>query len=226
MLEHNHHLLKAALKKLPVHSPKDRLWDAIDMELTAGEHDVNLQVAVSGLPQHKAPDSIWSNIEDSLDKDQQSVLEPVSIQESPKRRTQVFSITRWAAAAGIFLTFAAGAWLLKDTFAEREYVTVSYSEEKAVAQFLSVDWEEDEDAFAVVEELCEMNATLCEQEDFRILTDELTALNEARDQLKLAMDQYGNDPELIAQLTAIEHDRTDLLKNIIKRMSSYSYTSI
>lgn len=225
MNELNHHMLKAALQKLPSYQPKGRLWDAIDMELTAAEHDANLQIGLSRLPQHQAPDAIWQDIESALDKDQQSAVEHVSTPEKYKK-AKVFSITRWAAAAGIFLTFAAGAWLLKDTFAEREIVSVSYSEEQAVASFLTVNWEEDEDAFAVVDELCRMNANLCNQEDFKILTEELTELNEAREQIKAAMEQYGNDPELIAQLTTVEHDRTDLLKDIIKRMSSYSYTSI
>lgn len=206
MKEINKNTLKKAIVNLPVYAPKAILWDKINEELTIAENEKGLHKTIEQLPSYNPPEQLWDNIESALEAEQ-------------KPRARVFSIQRWAAVAAVFVAVTIGTWMFYNaTNTEAEYVTVTYSEEKVATAFLNVDWEEDEDAFKMVAEFCKSENVVCKQPAFKILTEELDELNAARNELKDAMDQYGNDPELIAQLTIIEHERSGLLKQIIKQI--------
>jgi hypothetical protein len=205
MKETNKHLLIEALNNLPQYQPKDSIWDAIDFELSKAQGNEKLKESVSNLPAYTPPANVWETIENQLDKE-----------GVPK--VKVYYLRRIAAAAAVFVTISLSVWILKGTTTNEAIVSVSYSEEKVAASFLNIDWEEDEDAFSMVAEFCKTENIICKQPDFKIMTEELEELNAAKQELKLAMANYGSDPELIAQLTLIEHERSDLLKKIIKRI--------
>ena len=81
-----------------------------------------------------------------------------------------------------------------------------------------VDWNEDEDAFDMVMNFCKTQNIVCELPEFKMLKSELEELNTAREVLKTALEFYGTDPELIAQLTSIEHERSGVLKKMIAKI--------
>jgi hypothetical protein len=83
---------------------------------------------------------------------------------------------------------------------------------------LKQDWDEDEDAFDMVLAFCKTENIVCELPEFVTLKSELEELNNAREELKQALDHYGADAELVAQLTRIEHDRSDVLKKLIAKI--------
>lgn len=206
MKETNKHILIEAINNLPQYEPKASLWDAIDQQLTVEEKEAGLKQSLQELPVYNPPAMVWDTIESKLN-------------EAEKPVARVFNIRRWASVAAVFAMVTIGTLLFYNTTNENgEYVAVTYSEEPAAAAFLTVDWEADEDAFAMVTEFCKTDQPICRQPDFKILTEELDELNAARNELKEAMDNFGNDPDLIAQLTVIEHERSDLLKQIIKRI--------
>jgi len=205
MKETNKHILIEGLNNLPQYEPKASLWDAIDEQLSLEEKDLDLKKSIAGLPNYDPPAMVWDQIESQLDQEQ-------------KPAARVFNLRRWASVAAVFALITVGAWMFYNTDTGGEYVAVTYSEETVAASFLEVDWEEDEDAFAMVAQFCKTDNVVCKQPDFKILTEELDELNTARNELKVAMDNYGKDPELIAQLTVIEHERSDILKRIIKRI--------
>lgn len=205
MKETNKHLLIEALNNLPQYEPKDSLWDEIALELSKDQQEANLQESLAKLPAYDPPIKVWDSIHAELNKSEKPVARIIGWQ-------------RWVAAAAVILAISTGTWLFKNTIANEEIVSINYSEEKVAASFLNIDWEEDEDAFSMVAEFCKTDHIICKQPDFKILTEELEELNAAKQELKQAMDNYGTDPALIAQLTLIEHERSDLLKKIIKRI--------
>ncbi len=209
MREENKHILIEALQNLPEYSPKEHVWDTIDIELTKEEQETKLTDAVKQLPDYRPPTSVWDNIASGLDQDA----------EKTKPTARLFTLKRIANVAAVFVAVTIGALLFyNNNSIGEEQITIAFSEEKVASSFLNIDWEEDEDVFAMVAEICKTETVLCKQPDFKILTDELEELNAARAELKTAMENYGNDPELIAQLTAIEHERTDIAKKIVKRI--------
>ena len=205
MKELNKQNLIEAINNLPQHEPKPSLWDAIDMELTIDTNEKVLRASVSELPTYDPPAMVWDKIDAGLAEDQ-------------KPQVKVFNLRRWASVAAAFALVSVGLWTFFNVNKNIETVGIAYSEESVESSFLEVNWEEDEDAFEMVAAFCKTENVVCKQPDFRILTEELDELNAARNELKDAMDNYGNDPDLIAQLTSIEHERSDILKQIIKRI--------
>lgn len=205
MKEKNRHIITEAINNLPQYEPKPSLWDAIDMELTIDEKEKVLRTSVQDLPNYDPPAQIWESIENQLDQD----LKPVA---------RVFSIKRWASVAAVFAMVSVGLWTFFNQSSKVETIEIAYSEEKVTPSLLEVNWEEDEDAFEMVAAFCKNDNLVCKIPEFKVLTDELDELNAARNELKDAMEVYGNDPELIAQLTSIEHERSDVLKQIIKKI--------
>ncbi len=207
MKESNKYMLTEAIKRLPLYEPKENLWEAIDLELTRARKEAPLLESVKELPTYTPPTSIWDNIDTQLNEDQ-----------AKRPKTKVFRLKRWAAIAAVFIAVSSVVFMLNNNLANEngEYVAISYSEEKVAASLLNVDWEEDEEAFKMVAQFCKIEHIVCKQPAFKVMTEELEELNAAKEELKQAMDSYGNDPDLIAQLTAIEHERSSLLKKIIK----------
>lgn len=211
MKELNKDILEKSLQKLPAFEPNERVWNSIDLELTAEENDADLQISLSSLREYNPSDSVWEKIDLELENEEDK------IHEEKSTTFKIRYIARWAAAA-VVLILAGSYWIWNVPGEGQDSVSISFSEETVPAGFLEVDWETDEEAFSIITEFCKNENITCQQPDFKIMTAELEELNAAREELKYAMDNYGNDPELIAQLTEIEHVRTDLLKKLVKRI--------
>lgn len=193
------------MKKLPEYSPQNIVWDRINEKMIIAGQEEHLHRSLEQLPDYDPPATVWESIEAGLPEEQQA-------------KVKTLSIRRWAAVAAVFIAFSLAGIYIFNVNQNMAYVSVNYSEEKLPAAFLEIDWDADEDAFEMVAAFCKTDNIVCKQPAFKVLTEELEELNVARAELKYAMDQYGNDPDLIAQLTEIEHERSDILKKIIKQI--------
>ena len=182
--------LKKAITRLPSYEPPASSWENI-------QQGIALQEGVQQLPTYTPPETIWDNIETNL---------PVT---SPKVKV-AWSI-KWAVAAAILLLFGTTWWINSLPTKSAEF---RYSMEVIDAQLLQEDWDDDT-VLAEIEAICEVKRFTCLDEQFQHLEQELTELNEAKSQLKIAIADYGKDTELIAQLSAVELERTTVLKKMI-----------
>ena len=240
--------MKEILKKLSIYSPPESAWEGIVQTLAAEEaQDDKLRDALKKLPIYAAPHFVWSSIEGQLEYSEQekkalvqeikqlpTYSPPISLWEgieqelessssNTRRLTPVFGLNAWqkyAIAAlfmGCLLTF--GVVFYQNATSEgNEKITVAYSEEKYDATPIKEDWDEDEAAFAKVEEICQQQAFLCEQPEVKTLKSELDELNEAKLSLKNALGQYGSDETVVAELVAVEKERTAVLKKIMEKI--------
>jgi hypothetical protein len=241
-------LLKNALQKLPTYAPPDAAWQGIVQQLAVEEEQENkLQDALKKLPIYAAPSMNWKGIEGKLEDSEakkraleQEITQlptyspPISLWDSIEQELDsvpmnasvlkpVFGLKTWqkyAIAAlfmGCLLTFGV-VFYQNATSVGNEKITIAYSEEKYDATPIKEDWDEDEAAFAKVEEICQQQAFLCEQPEVKTLKSELDELNEAKQSLKTALGQYGTDETVVAELVAVEKERTAVLKKIMEKI--------
>lgn len=200
MLEKNRHILQDLLRKLPEYQPPDAVWEGIDLAFSSPSPSGLNQL----LPIHTPPDSVWLGIESSLDY--------TVTRRSPARRAILW-------IAGAAASVAVLVWFLRpETIqgASEASVTFSYGKEIVDNALLARDWQQDEEAFALVERMCAVSAFTCSNPDMHTLRAELDELTSAKTALETALGQYGTDVDLIGQLTEIERQRTVILKKILE----------
>jgi hypothetical protein len=83
-------------------------------------------------------------------------------------------------------------------------------------QLMEVCREQDNQAFELVQNLCREQMPVCKNPEFKNLKTELDELTAAQNELRQALGQYADDPELVAQIIRIEHERTSILQQIIQ----------
>ncbi len=206
--------LQEALKKLPIYAAPSFVWSSIEEKLEDSEQEKKAyDNEIKQLPIYSPPMSLWDGIEQELDSTPKNVriLQPV------------FGLNTWqkyAIAAlfmGCLLTFGVVFYQNANSVGN-EKITIAYSEEKYDPTPIKEDWDEDEAAFAKVEEICQQQAFICEQPEVKTLKSELDELNEAKQSLKNALGQYGTDETVVAELVAVEKERTAVLKKIMEKI--------
>lgn len=224
MKEINKHTLIEALASLPEYEPPSVIWDAIDQELV-------LQKGVGALEEYEPPSSVWDNIQNDLVL-QKSVAElpvyepPTSVweniakelpSEKPQRTGRVVTMKKWvryAAAAAILGALTIFGLNLISTETTNE-AQLTYSVETVEDDVLKKDWNEDEDAFEYLLNICKERVLACENPEFKSLKLELEELNDAKAMLEEAIGAYGTNADLIAEMKEIEFARTDIVKRMI-----------
>lgn len=202
MEELNDNKLKDALRQMPQYRAPDFIWDNIEDHL---EREGNLHFAIANLPRYVAPDRVWNSIEQGLDQ---------------KGIVRYLPTWGWSAAAGvaIVITAALGIYQWNQT---RGSVSYAYAVEKNVPNPSPRDWDADE---VDVQEVQNLYAHFCKyqsQNDLNCGLDrELKELNDAKAELKKAMAQYGEDPELIRQLGDLEIDRARVVKAMVEKIQT------
>ena len=209
MKEQNYKTLRDAINRLPQYDADTSVWSHIEEALDIADADNQIKSAIPELPVYDAPDFVWENIEATLDQNSTSDTSSTTA----KRR----QLMQWipAAAAAVVLLLAIALWGESDD----PRITTSYSEEIAVGTFdFSLD-SEDESAFEMIAKFCEGGLAACQQIEFIELKKELVELNEARDELSAAITAFTTDKNLMAQLTAIELERSDILKKMMSKIN-------
>ena len=233
--EHNKETLQKALQSLPTYEAPELCWEQIVGRLDALEGQDVMDQAIESMPVHKAPDALWDRISTELDA--QSAPSKPELRSKSIARILHLRIDRRAIGlvAGMAILVIGFSLFMRHSFSEAgnkslavvkdsersSYaVTVSYHEESAArgASYHSSDWSADEEAFRQVVDFCKDQFHRCDQEDFRILRDELLELNDARTEIMAILEHYGQDAELLIQLTSIEQERSALLKQMVDKI--------
>ena len=199
MNELNHNTLQRALQHLPEHEPPVGLWDVLEEALDAEEM---LSESARALPTYEPPAQIWENLETALSE------KPVS-----RRVLRVTIVRRLMAAAAVGLVLLGAWWWFQTGHSAVEQIVVS--QEKLDEQIRASVQEEEDSAFELVQTLCQSRAPVCEQPEFKTLKSELDELTQAKESLRQALGQYGDDAGLAAQLVRIERERSGVLRQMM-----------
>jgi hypothetical protein len=197
--------MKEILKNLPTYEPPEMVWEAIEIRLPLLE-----------MPTYEPPIEIWDSLENRLVVDEKPVKK---LNLSLRGTWQLRGVKKiyWLAAAASFALLVAASL----TFFNKNKITeasITISTETIDNQLLKQDWTEADKDFAMVEEFCKTVVTPCEEPEFQTLKNELDELNKAREDLKNALNTYNSDPDMVAQLSKLENERTDILKKMIDKM--------
>lgn len=202
MEEFNKHTLKKAISNLPLYEAPGFLWDNIEAVLVADEQDAIIKATIPHLPHYQAPDSVWIGIETALDKNS----------TDEKQHTSIISIRRIAIAAsfvGLAIWFS---W--QSFFATTSEYTLSYSEEE-VAQFeYEFDPNEDEASFNTMLDHFKSSVVAKQHEEYNNLLEAYEELKIAKEELVQILENYGSDPDIIQQMSDIEHERSRVIKQM------------
>jgi len=199
----NHMTLKKAVTQLPPYQPPDDIWLALDKEL-------NLQKGVHQLPKHQPPDLVWETIELNL---VESASIPIAIGTiSGSTRSRLFWLKKLSIAASFLLLIGISWWAMNQSTVTKQF---QYTKETIDATLLEADWDEDGEALAQIEAICKAKIYTCALPEFQQLEQELAELNEAKSDLKQAIDNFGKDTQLIAKLSEVELERTTILKKMM-----------
>lgn len=202
MQELNREILQEAISKLPKYEAPPSIWSNIEEALIAEEQDQQITATIPQLPSYKAPASIWENIESTLDK------APVS----GNRPTLFIRLGRLAVAAS-FLGFA--IWIGWQQFApSQEDYAIVYTEEEVSDFNYELNLEEDEAAFSTMLTHFKTSIVAQQHEEYNTLLAEYEELNDAKKELTEMIDNYGKDPNIISQISDLEHERTKVIKKM------------
>ncbi len=83
-------------------------------------------------------------------------------------------------------------------------------------QLLQVCREPQNDAFALVDQLCRAQMPVCDIPEFKTLKTELDELTTAQNELRHALGLYADDPELVSQMVQLERERDLILQKLIQ----------
>jgi len=183
--------LAKAIKQLPSYKPREEVWDSIERQLV-------LQRGIRRLPTYNPTEEIWQKIEVALPAKRFNI------------RWKLFSI-----AATILLVIGWNWW---SYLAGQTVSNISYAEEVINPQLLVKDWEEEEVILNQIEAYCQIQKSACIDQEFKDLEMELQELTAAKTVLEEAINNYGKDLEIIAQLSKIELERTVLLKKMMSNI--------
>ena len=150
------------------------------------------------LPQYTPPESSWGEIERKLGQGKVVAFRP-----------QVW----WAAAASVVLVLGVLGWLnTQETSSDK----ITYSEEKLTKLLVINKNDDTARQNARIEAYCEQKANLCQKPEFKNLKQQLDQLNAAHQELKVVVETYNPDPNLVAQFAQIESSRANVLKKLFE----------
>ena len=125
-------------------------------------------------------------------------------------------IRRFAAAAAVVGLLLASWWLIRP--AQMPDETIAVTQEVVDNQVFATVREPEDEAFQLIQTLCQGSAPVCREPAFLALKNELDELTDAKNELREALGQYGDDRDLTIQLVRIERERSDLLRQLVQMM--------
>jgi len=187
-MEYNHNTLQKAILKLPLQEPNENIWEEISQKLD----EEPLQNALKNLSEYEPDKRLWELIENK------SVIR----RHSP--------VAWWYAAAAILIASSIGLWMLQSNKTQ----IISYSEEIADSR-LQISKEQVADyQYQQLKTYCETETLVCNNKDFKQLTQEYEKLRTASEQLKQAMGKYNTEPQLVRQFSIVEQEKADVLNKM------------
>lgn len=202
--EKNRATLRRAIDALPEKKAPQESWNTISYRLSEEQQFAQLSVVARQMPMLSAPDGVWATIEEELTRP----AAPPTLSLRPRQWLG------WAAAIALALAAAWYAWPTQPAAT----VTVSVASQEADPTLLTTDWDADEAAFAQVSALYRKHQQVFSSPTGRDWLAELQELNDARSELKAAIQTYGRDAVLLNQLADIERERSAILKKMAQHI--------
>lgn len=200
MEEKNRDALLRAISELPVHRPPSAIWDGIHAEMDFYERESALRRALRRLPEYAPPPKVWGQIEGALHK-------PII------RLPRLSTLARTAAAVILLAGIPAALWF-SGAKQESERVQYAYAVEKASVPFIPVALPEDEAAIEEVGEIFSRQHAVFQFPEGARLIGELKELNEAGEELRTVLENYGFDETLSLELTKVELQRNQVIQKM------------
>ena len=189
-MEYNKNTLQEAILKLPLQEPNENVWQEISQKLD----EEPLQNALKNLSEYEPDERLWELIENK------SVIR----RHSP--------VAWWYAAASILIASSIGLWMFRSDKTQ----LISYSEE-IVDSRLQINKEQVADhKYKQLKTYCETETLVCNNKDFKQLTQEYEKLRTASEQLKQAMGKYNTEPQLVRQFSIVEQEKAEVLNKMAK----------
>ncbi|HMR43753.1 MAG TPA: hypothetical protein PKC40_07965 [Saprospiraceae bacterium] len=176
-------------------SAPETVWQKLENSLNEAN---KLKAGLNNLPVYNAPETVWVKIESDL---------------TEKRPGKLIKLGTFRIAAAILVLLGAGVWIYFSLAEETELI--SYSTEFVSGELQINDWDEEESAFLMLDQICIEKPFLCEDAEFQLLRRSLNDLTEGKNALKNSLGEINTDPDLIAQLAKIEMERTNILKEML-----------
>ncbi len=174
--------------QLPQYEPSDEVWKKIE----AGLNEDMMKKAISQLSIYEPTEEVWTNINQELNLHKSKII-----------------IWRWVSMAASLLLIA-GIVIYK----RLEAPNMSYSQEKLDAQLVLSSTDDSQKQYEMIIAYCKDQTYVCQNPEFKELKSELEDLNSASIQLKEAVGSYNTEPELMAQLSAVEQQKADLIRKM------------
>jgi hypothetical protein len=224
------------LTELPNYEAPESVWNTISERLPLTElpnyeapesvwNTISERLPLTKLPNYEAPESVWDNLEKALatDKEHENLesesLPQLRVVSSRFRR---FDRRFWAAAASIALFISVGLWYFntKNGAEKGLQITTEVVDNQLLKQEVDKSMDSDDASFLMVEAFCKTTAVACEKPAFKKLKQELDDLNVAREELKMALTEYNTNADMVAELTKIENERTEVLQQLVEITTS------
>lgn len=208
MKELNHDTLREAVLALPSYNPPIDLWDEIERALDSEDA---LAESVQVLPQYEPPAAVWQHLEAELSAAPSRAIRRPMLRLVARR-------AQWLAAAAVAGVLIAAWWMLHpvENDSEGSVIAVRVTQEVVNAEVQTATQEKEDEGFSLVSQLCQSKAPVCEDPDFKLLKSELEELTAAKQEIRSALGQYGDDPDMAAQLVQIERERSELLRQMMQ----------
>ena len=200
--------LKNALLNLKQYEPSGSVWINVNATLEeADKEDLKLKNALQNLKQHEPPTATWMKIMQDLPATKSGKI----VQLFPRVRLQIA-----ASVVGVMLMVGTYFYMTKNP--PDGISAIAFSQETVDDELLKANAAtnaEDENAFAMMDEICSQRAFVCEQPEVKSLKSTLDELNAAHAELKQAIGDFSTDVDLQQKLQAVDLERTEVLKKIM-----------
>lgn len=194
MKEFNKETLQHALKKLPDAAPSPTDW----LEIGQKMNDLPLKQALNTLPDFVAPEF---NMEKKAAIIEQDLPQSFRLPKLP--------ILTWRMAAAVLL-FALSYYFIADKLLTRN----SPDLHEEVVEVYEIPESSTNEEFSEIMQLCEAEAWVCEKPGFTDLKIDYQELDNAQSELVNAMQDYGENLNLIKQFNDIERRKALILNDL------------
>lgn len=199
--------LKNALLNLKQYEPLGAVWINVNATLEeARKEDLKLKNALQNLQQHEPPTATWMKIMQDLPAKSGKI-----VQLFPNIRLQIA-----ASFVGVLLMIGTYFYVIKNPSEGISHVV--FSQQNVDDEVLKANAAiniNDENAFAMMDEICSQRAFVCEQPEVKSLKSTLDELNAAHAELKQAIGNFSTDVDLHQKLQIVDMERTEVLKKIM-----------
>jgi hypothetical protein len=242
----NDHILKNALDRLPQYSPPAGLWEEIESVLEADEMIAgavrelpsytppgmiweNIAANLDQIPQHRTATRLILSTRVLMVAASLAILLAAALwlfrpESAPAVAVvnPIKIITPELVASlpenNTTTPFPNPLKPVKNVFKKTKTVPgdISFSQKVVDNQLMEVCREQENEAFELVQNLCREQMPVCEIPEFKSLKTELDELTLAQTELREALGQYADDPQLVSQMVQIERERAAILQKLIQ----------